>query len=69
MHRKNATEPAGVAVPPVRLTTAESFTATTPVPIERPPAGMSAPAPVLGVVTVVEVQLVIGGAVLRMVSL
>jgi hypothetical protein len=62
LHRKNATEPAGVAVPPTRSTTAESLTATTPVPIESPPAGIAPPAPVFGVVTVVEVQFVIGGA-------
>jgi hypothetical protein len=69
LHRENATEPPGVAVPPVRLTTAESFTATTPVPIERPPAGMLFPAPSFGVVTVVDVQLLIGGVVARIVSL
>ena len=69
LHSENATEPAGVAVPPTRSTTAESLTATTPVPIESPPAGIVPPAPVFGVVTVVEVQLVIGGAVVRIVSL
>ena len=71
LHSENATEPAGVAVPPIRLTTAESFTATTPVPIESPPSGMlpGVAAPVFGVVTVVDPQLVIGGAFLRIVSL
>ena len=53
----------------MRLTTAESFMATTPAPIERPPAGMFAPPPSFGVVTVVDPQLEIGGAVSRMVSL
>ena len=69
LHRENATEPAGAAVPPWMSTTAESLTETTPVPIDRPPAGMSAPAPVFGVVTVVDSQFEIGGAVCRIVSL
>jgi hypothetical protein len=69
LQRENATEPAGVAVPPVRLTRAESLTETTPVPIESPPAWIAAPAPVIGVVTVVDVQFVMGGVVARMVSL
>ena len=61
----------------MRLTTAESATARTPVPIDAPPAGMLAvvsgfvavSVTILGVVTVVEVQFVIGGAFLRIVSL
>ena len=60
-----------MAVPPVRLTTAESATATTPLPIEAPAGtgrfGLGVGA--FGVVSVVEVQLVIGGAVFRIVSL
>jgi len=50
-------------------TTAESLTATTPVPMESPSVGIVPPAPVFGVVTVVELQFVIGGAFLRIVSL
>lgn len=77
LHRLNATEPAGAVVPPVRLTTAESATARTPVPMDAPPPGTFAvvsglvevSVTTLGVVTVVDVQFVIGGAVSRMVSL
>ena len=76
LQRENDTDPAGVAVPPVILTKAESATARTPVPIDAPPAGTFAVvsgsvdvSTTLGVVTVVELQLLIGGAVLRMVSL
>jgi len=69
LHSENATEPAGAAVPPWMSTTAESLTATTPVPMESPSVGIVPPAPVFGVVTVVELQFVIGGAFLRIVSL
>jgi hypothetical protein len=76
LHSENATEPAGVAVPPVKLTTAESATARTPDPIDAPPTGTSAVVSgfgvvlvtTLGVVTVVDVQFVMGGVVVRIVS-
>ena len=77
LHREKATDPAGVAVPPTRLTTAESATASTPLPMDAPPVGTLAlvwglvvvDVTTFGVVTVVDVQLEIGGAVWRMVSL
>ena len=77
LHRKKATEPAGVAVPPWMSITAESATASTPVPIEAPPAGTLAvvsglvdvSVTTLGVVTVVDSQFPIGTVGCRIVSL
>src|SRR5512132_1745137 len=51
--RKNVTSPPK-SVDPVTVTSAWSLTVTDPVPIESPPAGIVPPAPVCGVVTVLE---------------
>src|SRR5215217_290095 len=49
LQRKNFSVPVQLLAP-TTLRTAASVTDTEPVPIERPPPGMSAPAPVFGVV-------------------
>src|SRR6266508_2936837 len=54
LQRKNFSVPLQFAAPLIAKS-AESFTDTEPVPIDKPPAGMSSPPPVFGV-EVVEVD-------------
>jgi len=55
--RKNVRVPVQVDAPVMVRVVASSFTETEPVPIDRPPAGMLAPAASLGVVVSPDVQL------------
>src|SRR5438093_10393695 len=55
LQRKNFSVPLQFTAP-VTVKSAESFTDAEPVPIDRPPTGMSRPAPVFGVVVSPDTQ-------------
>src|SRR6266511_557315 len=55
LQRKNFSVPLQFAAPLIAKS-AESFTDTEPVPIDKPPAGMSSPPPVFGVVVSPDTQ-------------